>query len=107
MPTSETSSEVRYPLPPPPPPPSIDKPAQTIVTPAPASALAPNLPRKSLAAITLNIVIILGVALVAIIVFTFILSWFDKAMPESILVMGGVALGYLGNAIVNNNSTSA
>ena len=99
MESSETQSDVRYGsasrL--------VDQPIQTVVV-QPANALSPNLPAKALSSITSNIVIIIGISIVAIILFTFALSWVGKEMPDAILVMGGVALGYLGNAIVNNNT---
>jgi hypothetical protein len=101
MESSETRSDVRYEdasrL--------VAQPSETVIV-QPANALSPNLPRKALGTITNNIVIIIGIAVVAIIVFTFALSWVDKSMPDAILVMGGVALGYLGNAIVNNNTST-
>jgi hypothetical protein len=101
MESSETQSDVRYDsasrL--------VEQPSETVIV-RPSNALSPSLPKKVLGSITNNIVIILGISLVLIIVSTFVLSWVDKTMPESILVMGGVALGYLGNAIVNNNTTT-
>lgn len=99
MESLETKSDVRYDsasrL--------VEQPGETVIV-QPSNALSPNLPKRALASITSNIVIILGIAIVAIILFTFALSWVDKSMPDAILVMGGVALGYLGNAIVNNNT---
>jgi hypothetical protein len=63
------------------------------------AALSPSLPRRAVAAITNNIVFVLGVAVIMVIAGSIILAWFDKVIPEAVVVMGGVALGYLGNAI--------
>jgi uncharacterized ion transporter superfamily protein YfcC len=77
---------------------------------APATALAgdqvaepqrlpSNLSRRALDAATRNVIVILGISVVAVIIGSMVLAWFDRVVPEATLVMGGVALGYLGNAI--------
>ena len=71
------------------------------------AALPANLPRQVVGTATLNIVIILGASVLAVIVGAILLSWFDKALPDAVMVMGGVALGYLGKAISDSNGGGA
>ena len=68
------------------------------------AALPSGLPRKILGNVTQSIVLILGVAVVAVIVGAILLSWFEKTIPDAVMVMGGVALGYLGKAISDGDT---
>lgn len=74
-------------------------------TPVPVPAQLPaNTPAKTVAKIANNIVVIMGIAVLVVIIGSLLLSWFDKTVPEAVLTMGGVALGYLGNVIVGSGS---
>jgi cytochrome c biogenesis protein CcdA len=69
-------------------------------------SLPSGMGKRAIAAISNNIVVILGLSVLMVILGAVVLAFFDKVMPEAVLVMGGVALGYLGNAIQNDKGAT-
>lgn len=69
-----------------------------------AQGLAAGVPRKIIGAVTQNTVLILGIVVIAVIVGAILLAWFDKPLPESIIALAGVALGYLGKGVLDGDS---
>lgn len=68
------------------------------------SQLAAGVPRKVIGVVTQNTVLILGIVVIAVILGAILLAWFDKPLPESIIALAGVALGYLGKGVLDGNS---
>jgi len=66
--------------------------------------LPPDLPKKDKADIYKWIVMILGGVLLAVVVGGIVLSVFGKTMPEAIMVLGSVALGFLGSLLKGENN---
>ena len=69
-----------------------------------AYSLPVGLPKKVLGAVTQNVVLWLGLSVFAVILGSIALSWFDKTIPEGVIAMGGVALGFLGKAITDGGA---
>lgn len=67
------------------------------------AALAAGVPKKIVGAVTQNTVIILGIVVIAVIVGSILLAWFDKPLPEAIIALAGVALGYLGKGVLDGD----
>lgn len=67
-------------------------------------SLSKNLPRRVLGAVTSSTVLYLGLTVLITVAGTLILAWFDKAVPEAIIALAGVALGYLGKVIDDRQS---
>jgi uncharacterized ion transporter superfamily protein YfcC len=61
--------------------------------------LPQGLPKKVLGFVTQNIVFILGLTVLIVVFGAMVLAWFDKAIPEAVIAMGSVALGYLGKSL--------
>lgn len=62
-------------------------------------SLPEKLSETDTGAIVRNVVIFLGAALTLVVVGTIVLSWFDKQIPEVLVVLAGLLAGYLGGTI--------
>jgi hypothetical protein len=78
----------------------MDEPIQ----PAQPQGLAQGLPKKALAAVTQSTVLYLGLTLLIVVLGALFLAWNDKAMPEAVIALAGVALGYLGKGVLDGDS---
>lgn len=72
--------------------------------PAKPQSLSKNLPRRVLGAVTSSTVLYLGLTVLIVVAGSLILAWFDKTMPEAVVALAGVALGYLGKVIDDQQS---
>lgn len=70
-------------------------------------SLPEKLSESDTGAIVSNVVIFLGVALMFVVLGTVLLSWFDKAIPEVLVVLAGLLGGGLVSTISNGVSKNA
>ena len=68
--------------------------------------LPEKLTESDTGAIVRNVVIFLGTALTLVVIGTIFLSWFDKAIPEVLVVLAGLLGGGLVSTITNGVSTN-
>lgn len=70
-------------------------------------SLPEKLSESDTGAIVRNVVIFLGVALMFVVLGTVLLSWFDKDIPEVLVVLAGLLGGGLVSTISNGVSKNA